>query len=95
MQKKIGTSKAMKKYDDGGTAKFAETKTKIKDYSDDKNYLTKKVYKDGKLVKEKTRRTVKGFLMGAPNIDKMETFAKDYKSLGKLKKGGSVKSKKK
>ncbi len=98
MKKKISTSKPVKKYEDGGKAKkakFAQTKTKIKDYSDDKNYVTKKVYKDSDLVKEKTRRTLKGLIMGAPTVDKMQTFAKDYKSLGKLKKGGPVKSKNK
>jgi hypothetical protein len=91
MKKKIGTSKTMKKYDDGGGV----TRTKTKEYSDNKNYVTKKVFKNDNLVKEKTKRSFKGFIGGAPSADNMERFAKDYNSLGKMKRGGLVKSKKK
>jgi hypothetical protein len=53
---------------------------KIKSKSDDKNYVTKtKTDASGNVTSRKARRTVKGFLSGAPKL-------KDN-----LKKGGSVK----
>ena len=57
---------------------------KIKSYSDDKNYVTKaKTDASGNVTKMKARRTVKGFLTGAPKLT------------DNLKKGGVIKAKKK
>ena len=93
MKKKIGSSKSMKKYAMGGqessgpgddqlpvTAGYMK-KTKTKERSADGDYLKKTVTREtpgGNISTEtKTRRTVQGFIHGAPRIDK-------------FKKGGSV-----
>jgi hypothetical protein len=65
---------------------------KIKVGEDSKNYVTKiKTDDKGDITSMKTRRTVKGFLSGAPTAKKAEASAtkSDYK------RGGRVKSKKK
>ncbi len=56
---------------------------KVKSYSNDKKYVTKiKTDSSGNISKMKARRTVKGFLTGAPKLT------------DNLKKGGAVKKKK-
>lgn len=75
-------------------------KEKTKVYSDNDNYVKKTVTRKrllapGIINKEKTRRTVKGFLAGAPSASKMSQFESEYKNLETQKRGGSVKSKKK
>lgn len=65
---------------------------KIKLREDSGNYVTKiKIDDKGDISSMKTRRTVKGFLSGAPRVSKAEAQA----AAGTYKKGGSVKTKKK
>lgn len=89
MKKKIGSSKSIKKYAPGGsTGPGPSGGGMIKTTSPGGAYVTKKTYDDqGNLTKEVERRTVKGFLMGAP---KAKGVTKKL-----FKKGGTVKSKKK
>jgi len=97
MKKKIGTSKSMKKMDMGGPTSGPGSdilpvtagsmkKTKVKERSSDGNYVRKTVTREtpnSSTSSSKVRRTVQGFLEGAPRKDK-------------FKKGGMVgKSKKK
>lgn len=64
------------------------TSKKIKIKEDGRNYITKITTDDkGNISSLKERRTVKGFLTGAPSVKK-----KDEQST--YKKGGSVKKKK-
>jgi hypothetical protein len=83
------TSK-LKKYVAGGIP----DKEKTKEYSYDKNYIKKT--KNGN---EKIRRTVKGFIVGAPSptkIKQVSEYGKEAGSLFKKKIGGTIgKSKKK
>jgi hypothetical protein len=67
-------------------------KKKIKLKEDSGNYVTKITADDkNNVTSMKTRRTVGGFLRGAPRVSKAEAQAQ---TAGSYKKGGSVKSKK-
>ena len=69
-------------------------KKKIKIKEDGRNYVTKITLGDkGDIEDMKVRRTIKGFLTGAPRVSKAEAQAAAGTST--YKKGGSVKKKKK
>jgi len=84
---------AIKKAQDGGdipglaerAGPMVKTKTKVR--SPDGNYVTKKVTTNkpnSKNSTTKTRRTLQGFITGAPRVN-------DLKNGGKMKSGGSMK----
>ena len=73
---------------------MAINEKKIKLREDSGNYVTKiKTDDKGDISSMKTKRTVKGFLTGAPRVNKAEAQATRGSST--YKKGGIVKSKKK